>query len=366
MSVSAFYLACRNGDLDTVEQMLPILTLDEINQIEPNGSTSLHAACYYNHPQIVKLLLDYGALRSTRNSHGCTAFDEATTEQVKELFPRPFEAAQARFSTAISLEKAVEWASLEYGRYGWWYKQYLSDTNMDRAVDGIMTDERFHDTSSTHKIEYSLEKARRTQDPKWLIQAYSAELSFCHAINKILALDILRWSREPSVLEKFSSFVGVLLHHDTLTKYRYTGKCYRGMKLSTEDFEENYKIGQNLLVKPFISTSKCRHISEKFATGSSISSRPLSVLCIFTIPDRTRSYDDNVALDISSISEYPWEEEVLILPFTSLEVRSINHLPSGLIEIEMGWYSFKTDPDADPWYLWEKFAELAAEQNTTK
>jgi hypothetical protein len=339
MNVSALYVACRNGDLNTVEELLPTLTLDQINQIEPNGSTSLHAACYYNHPQIVKLLLDSGALRTTLNSHGCTAFDEATSEQVKQLFPRSFAAAQVRFSAEVPSKQTIEWASLEYGTYGWQEKKCINNIDIDKAVDGLGRDERFHDASSTHLMEYFLNKARQVQDPKWLIQAYSAETGFYQVINKALALEPL-FTAELKVNKSFHSFVGVFLYHKALKKYRYTGKCYRGMKLSTKDFEENYKVGEQLLIKPFISTSKSRHIAEQFATTPPISSRPLSVLCIYTIPDRTLSYRDNVALDISSISQYPHEEEVLILPYTSLQVQSINHLPSGLIEIEMGWYSF--------------------------
>jgi hypothetical protein len=208
MNVSAFYVACRNGDLNTVEELLPTLTLDEINQIEPNGSTSLHAACYYNHPQIVKLLLDAGALRTTLNSDGCTAFDEAATEQVKELFPRSFAAAQARFSTEISSEQAIEWASRTYGEYGWWEKEWLDNMDIDKAVDCIVNNERFHDISSTHFIEYFLNKARQFQDPEWLVQAYSAETGFCHAINKTLALALSSIPR-PSVNENVHSFVGV-------------------------------------------------------------------------------------------------------------------------------------------------------------
>jgi hypothetical protein len=333
-------MACRNGDLETVQELLPTLTLDEINQLEPNGSTSLHAACHFNYPPIVKLLLDCGALRTTLNSYGRTPFDEATTEQVKQLFPRPFAEAEARFSTDILFEQAIEWTSLEYGQYGWRNKERIGSTNVNKAVDGIVKDERFHDTSSTHKIEYLLDKARQTQDPKWLAHAYSAETGFCQAINTALALGP-SLMQELSDTQDFHSFVGIFFHHKALEKYRYTGKCYRGMKLSIKDFEENYKVGQKLLIKPFTSTSKRREIAERFATASSIGSRPLSVLYIYTIPHRTLSYDDNVALDISSISEYPDEEEVLILPYTSLEIQSVNHLSSGLIEIEMGWYSFR-------------------------
>ena len=50
---SEFYWACRNGNVETVRKMLPNMTYEQVNQIEPNGSTALHAACFYNHPQVV-------------------------------------------------------------------------------------------------------------------------------------------------------------------------------------------------------------------------------------------------------------------------------------------------------------------------
>lgn len=259
MSKSVLYIACRNGDLDTAQQLLPTLTLDEINQIEANGSTSLHATCYFNHPQIVKLLLDCGAARTTLNKHGCIAFDEAATEQVKGLFSRPFDIARARFSSDTPLDQAIEWVSSINGRYEWQNKEFIGNKDINTAVEGMVKEEQFYDVSNTNKIEYFFSKARQTQDPTWLVRAYSAEMCFCQTINTALALEssLLKGPATKTI----HSFVGVLLHHDALKKYRYVGKCFRGMKLSTKDFEENYKIGVTLQIKPFISTSKCRHIA---------------------------------------------------------------------------------------------------------
>ncbi len=55
VAVSELYKACRSGDLNTVKSLLPALTVERINQQEPNGSTSLHAASYYGHIDIVRL-----------------------------------------------------------------------------------------------------------------------------------------------------------------------------------------------------------------------------------------------------------------------------------------------------------------------
>ena len=339
MSVSRLYTACHDGDVKTVEQLLPTLTLKEIDRIEPTvKSTCLHAACYYNHPQIVKLLLDYGASRKIKNKYGNTPSEEAQTKEVKLLFNRPFDDAQKRFLGEIPVE-AIEYTCTEYGIYGWRYKERMINKDISKAIDGIMADKRFEDAVSTNKIVNLLAEARENQDPELLVQSYSAGTGFCHVLNQILAVDPII-ETESNTKTDLYSFVGVFLRHATLTKYRYIGICYRGMKLSQEDFDKNYQCGQTILIKPFISTSKCRNIAEDFATRTSISSRPLSVLCIITIPDHTRSYDDHVALDISSISDYPDEQEVLILPYTSLQIQRINHLSSRLIEVEMDWFSF--------------------------
>ena len=162
-------------------------------------------------------------------------------------------------------------------------------------------------------------------------------------INNALGTDQLLQIKSKTEID-FYSFVGIFLHHDALKKYRYVGPCYRGMKLSTEEFEKNYNTGQKLLIKPFISTSKCRDVAQNFASKRPLASKPLSILYIITIPERTLSYDDHVALDISSISDYREEKEVLILPYTSLEIRKVRHLSSGLIEIEMEWYNSTEDP----------------------
>ena len=83
---SELYSACRNGDVDTVTKILPKLTLKEIEQVESNGSTALHAACHYGHKKIVQLLLSRGPNVSIRNKYGNTAEDEAANHEIKALF----------------------------------------------------------------------------------------------------------------------------------------------------------------------------------------------------------------------------------------------------------------------------------------
>ncbi|CAF2634740.1 unnamed protein product [Rotaria sp. Silwood2] len=54
---SEFYWACRNGDIERVKQLLLTISYNDLNTLEPNGSTPLHAATYFGHTEIVHLLL---------------------------------------------------------------------------------------------------------------------------------------------------------------------------------------------------------------------------------------------------------------------------------------------------------------------
>jgi hypothetical protein len=88
-TVSEFYLACRNGDLDAVQAFLPNMSNEQKNRIESNGSTALHAATYFGHYAIVKLLLKNGCATWIRNKYGNTPYNEAQDEKMRQLFHRP-------------------------------------------------------------------------------------------------------------------------------------------------------------------------------------------------------------------------------------------------------------------------------------
>jgi hypothetical protein len=87
---SEFYWACRNGDLGRVRQLLNSIPYGSLNRLELNGSTTLHAASYYGHREIVRLLLHQRGCRSERlNRHGLTAYQEAKNDEIRQLFHRP-------------------------------------------------------------------------------------------------------------------------------------------------------------------------------------------------------------------------------------------------------------------------------------
>jgi hypothetical protein len=141
---SKFYMACRNNEIDTVISMLPTVTLEEINQIEPNGSTALHAAAYYGNEEIIELLLLKGAARMIKNKHDCTPYQEAKTEEIKKLFQRS-DIAERKSKGRFTGEKgpSFEWVSVkgDPSSYASFNRESLlkcrSDEEFDRLCRGI-------------------------------------------------------------------------------------------------------------------------------------------------------------------------------------------------------------------------------------
>ncbi|CAF1059207.1 unnamed protein product [Adineta steineri] len=83
---SDFYNACAANDIPRIKFHLAHMSSNEINRVEPNGSTALHVACYHHNAGAVYLLLRFGAIGSIKNRHGLTAFEETTSLRIKQLF----------------------------------------------------------------------------------------------------------------------------------------------------------------------------------------------------------------------------------------------------------------------------------------
>ena len=77
------YLACKSGFTDIVKMLLEDGA--DNNKIQRDGSTPLHAAAYFGHPQVVELLFEYVARTDIKNAWGKTALEESSTTEIRNM-----------------------------------------------------------------------------------------------------------------------------------------------------------------------------------------------------------------------------------------------------------------------------------------
>ena len=343
---SPFYWACRNGDIATVEKMLPNLTFEQVNRIEANGSTALHAASFYDQAHIVKLLLASGCSRTIVNYHGKTAYQEATKDEIRALFSRPtkerFVDEHATHSFKLLQQSGVE-VEKKDGIPDDWLKGHTSANSAHEAKFMLAM---AHSTNPLVQIVKSQTEAESTSNISKLIanvvprrhEAY-ASISDLHnkflnrlGIGNLLTMYTLETPLYASLQNDADSFaVLVYCHLNELRDRAFQGVAYRGARM-TEDDIKAYKwakgrTGYVLETRVIQSMSLNKSVAEEFAKlrpQNQDASRS-SVFLTIEFPEKCPT-----ALDLNKISEtlpalsgYEKEEEILLLPFTLFSVKEI-------------------------------------------
>jgi hypothetical protein len=329
---SDFYLACRNNKIREVKRMLETISQDEKDQLEPNGSTALHAAAYHGHVDIVRLLLESGADRSVQNKFQCLPFDEASTEEVKKLFLRIPNANRLIMDTgAIEWElvsgDALENAALERNAIKNIYSNTTGTTPIQKMFEKIQKnyiEKRLANTDKINIIKHFFEKATKEQDPIWIIKAYTAETDFYNVLNAEIATGASMYQNE----RKF--IIALLSYHPSLDKLSYIGTSYRVMKVS--DYEiQKYEINQLSMAKSFLSSSiseqvavwyLCRQESAQENKGTKTRFNRDGKLIKSWVMCKYQIKHPRTALHIENSSQYPVEGEVLIMPYTVFKINN--------------------------------------------
>ncbi|CAF3707115.1 unnamed protein product [Rotaria sp. Silwood1] len=377
--ISRFYFACKNGDTDIVKQMLPTIPYDQLNQLEPNGSTALHAATYCGHLDIVRLLLhEYGCQRHLRNLYGFTAYEIAQTEEMRQVFHRPsnknrfnddsmgFEQTFRRHSSSIN--QIVMGSRIDDNDVAKpnqrFYVGYETNEEVKKQLDSIngvkaLFQSRIGRYITKQGIKLKLGKRAGYSKKEY---PYIANEQFqqeslqkildesvtsnhidykhcCYLLNEyiqqgtiesLLKLYTLEtpfyWSlfKSPSPLE-FPLF----MHLSDLKERYYQGYSYRGVQLTQHQLDEYrwaLKTKDSVLsLVTFASTSINRSVAEQFAVKSS-SSDKITALLIFHFPqpcDTAINLSKIPQYQLPCISNYENEKEILIAPRTFFKVTDI-------------------------------------------
>ena len=330
-SLSEFYIACCEGNINKVKQLLSSMSIERINRFESNGSTALHAASHYKHEEIVQFLLENGACRTlTSLSSHSTPYNETQDENIRSLLSsRPISPSTKRFNN--SLLKA-EWY-LDTSRAAKWKKQLsesLRPTLSFREIILHLKENylRKHIQLSSRQYEqicWYFTHAYDENDATYIIRAYTSTTEFHSIVNRHLAqhlLDSFRWDTpQDSITKCVADLASIFIYRPReLSSLTFTGIVYRGLLL--HESECTFSEGKKILNRSFLSTSKQRSIALLFAGSPSeitTNKKPLQyrVLCIYNIRNK------ETALDISSKSEIPDEHEVLIMPLCAFQVQSV-------------------------------------------
>ncbi|CAF1127082.1 unnamed protein product [Didymodactylos carnosus] len=379
--ISDFYFACRNGDVEFVKQMLEEAECD-LNCLESNGSTPLHAACYYGHEEIVQLLIAHNCGRSQINSHGLTAYEEAANDEIRQLFKRPGREGSQRFQDE-SVDNSFDFV----------HHPNEEDMTTTAATPATATPAATSASDSVSTVRKPPVQGYKTKEEKKLEIGYATtSITMCQSklarfvvdrfqhdapmsvksiglklqeiIDKeIIAKEDPQSQKATDLLNKFLNEkdndhrIEYLIHLYTLEtrfygalkansiplalplymklqrlKERYfQGESYRGAKMTNDDISAyEWAVdnrGSLLQTSNFSSTSVHRSIAEEFADKPSKPNDTRNrVLFIFDFP---RKCDQAINLNRISdkspcLSEYEDEGEILILPWTLFEVKSVN------------------------------------------
>jgi hypothetical protein len=334
---SAFYDACRDNNIGLVGDYLRTMSLEEINQMEPNGSTALHVAAYLGHEKIVELLLEKGGGHSSKNRYDKTPLDEAKTVKIKQLIRRRLN--KTRF-VSDSLEWIVSTNDADYQSHEYLEKleTYGKDPHVDRLI--IYIKKNYLDKDLQHiddidTIKEYFDLAIYKNDPTYLLKAYTAETGFYSILNVHLAqLKLENLTVKENLARAY--YIGIVARHPKFERLSYIGVIYRGMMITDDDIKQ-YKIGTRILTKTFSSSSKKLNIALRFLNNNCDMNDRLSTICIYEIRNK------RTALDIENLSVFQDEQEVLILPYSAFKIVDIkrNKDNSPRVEIRL--------KECEPW-----------------
>jgi hypothetical protein len=373
---SAFYFLCKEGKIDGVRQILDDKTsppIDILNQLQPNGSTALHAATYFNHQEIVRLLLERDCPRTQLNRFGNTAYEEAQTDEMRQLFNRSDPANRFHETNTenimslylpeeniedVSASKTFDYVQvfktqseiLEYTinqqTTAMWVKFYDWFVHTFRIFierDELHVDEfdlinhpdfkqflkRSLSEANIEKTMESVAAARRFNSVEPLITLYTSEVAgFYRPFNQLLAQTLSDPKISPHLCDRF--ITEFYIRRQELKRRAYTGTVYRGATMPVGDLviyqhSMDSKPPGVIGLKAFTSTSRDALIALEFAFKGPPDEGQEHVIFVFEILEPSATI-----FGIDDISVYGHEQEVLILPgnlFTVTKIQKDPNLP---------------------------------------
>lgn len=310
MNASEFYHACRNGELAKVQSLLESMSKDEIDRMEPNGSTALHAAAYYGHGDIVRVLLEKGAARKQNNKYGKTPEQEAKTPDIVQIFHSMTNELDSYWIISDAF------GAISYNRR--FYSFNHGPPSLSSVAQKLLNVQELRDGGeATSYIRDMFKRSLENNDITMLVRAYTMESSFYKILAETLKSHNALTDEERENPPWFCAYARLLASDDPkLRPYQWIGETYRGMSVSKYSLTR-IQIGKMIMNKALLSTTQIRQMAEAFGKRMSGKNESQLLICKLIIND------PRAALDITKLSQCPAEQEILILPCKTFEITGI-------------------------------------------
>ncbi|UJR19457.1 hypothetical protein I4U23_022588 [Adineta vaga] len=352
---SEFYRACRYGDVQRVKELLPFIPYEDLNKPEPNGSTPLHAASSNGELEIVRLLLhERGCRRNHINRHGLTAYDEALSDEMRQLFHRPDE--KNRFcQEEVATENMFivttdeEYSELEAFSADKWLQGHNGSEAVDKVklqvamIKGFAQFKFLTLVGNYTSLESAFSDRSLLRDLNKLLDEHvkDGHREFEHC--KALVADTFKEHKPEHLLRLYTletPFYDALSNHsdimsmplalslDKLKPRYFQGISYRGLKMTEENlrtYQWALKSNGAIRTRTFCSTTLKQSVAERYAAKSRSSDGKRSVLMILTFPEKcdTAINLGKLSSKLPCLSAYENEAEILVTPFTLFVVTQI-------------------------------------------
>ncbi|CAF1404523.1 unnamed protein product, partial [Didymodactylos carnosus] len=230
------------------------------------------------------------------NKHNCTPYEQGKTVEIKELFSH--ENGNKKF--VGNPNDPIEW--IKIGKH------------IDQDAKAI----RSMLKSYSHRYKYNSKSKMKVE---------MIDLGNYKGIEKIIRYfdqaNETHFNPEDRNQHQLLYILNLICCHPNFNEYEFQGQTYRGMKMDADDLKQ-YEIGAKIMTKSLLSTLKERFVAENFATkakqNADANKMKRSCICIYNIRKA------HTALDIENLSVFPYEKEVLLIPYSAFKVVNIQEI----------------------------------------
>jgi hypothetical protein len=176
-------------------------------------------------------------------------------------------------------------------------------------------------------IHNCFKRALLELNPNHLATAYTSCQKFSASLNIDMARNVMHDLKNGcsqfscpclySTGDVTRSISTIFLHHPNFQKLGFKGEVYRGIVMPKHKLD-HYEVGSCIITTTFISTSKEPAVARFFGDKSVSNLATHSYFCSYKIVN-----DGHTAIDISNLSRYSGEDEVLILPYSPFLITKI-------------------------------------------